>query len=71
MMATFTWMFETLGLDRLCNTTAIDNIRIQKLFERTGFRYCGDVESQRPDGSMRVSQVWEISRDDWMARVQT
>ena len=67
MARTFTWMFETLDLDLLCNTTALDNIRIQKLFQKTGFEYKGDIESVRPDGSTRASQVWEISREVWMA----
>lgn len=68
MFATFTWMFKALGLDLICNTTALDNVRIQKLFQRTGFVYRGDVESQRPDGTIRQSQVWEVMRDDWLAQ---
>ena len=67
MITTFTWMFKTLGLDLICNTTASDNVRIQKLFQRTGFVHRGDIESQRPDGTIRQSQVWEIMRDDWLA----
>ena len=67
MARTFTWMFEALDLDLICNTTALDNIRIQKLFQKTGFEYKGDIESTRPDGSTRASQVWEISREAWMA----
>lgn len=66
MIATFTWMFEALDLDLLCNTTATDNIRIQKLFKKTGFSYRGDIESARPDGTTRLSQVWEVTRADWM-----
>ena len=68
MAKTFTWMFDALDLDLLCNTTALDNVRIQRLFEKTGFDYRGDIESTRPDGSTRASQVWEISREAWMAR---
>lgn len=70
MTATFTWMFKALGLDLICNTTALDNVRIQKLFQRTGFVYRGDIESQRPDGTIRQSQVWEVMRDDWLARLK-
>ena len=68
MIGTFTWMFDALGLDLLCNTTATDNVRIQKLFEKTGFAYRGDIQSRRPDGSSRLSQVWEITREDWTER---
>ncbi|MEQ9315896.1 MAG: GNAT family N-acetyltransferase [Henriciella sp.] len=67
MARTFTWMFEALDLDLICNTTALDNVRIHKLFQKTGFEYKGDIESVRPDGSKRASQVWEVSRDRWMA----
>ncbi|MEM5518216.1 GNAT family N-acetyltransferase [Henriciella sp. AS95] len=67
MAKTFTWMFDALDLDLICNTTALDNVRIQKLFEKTGFDYKGDIESVRPDGTTRASQVWEISREAWMA----
>lgn len=69
MAATFTWMFEALDLDIICNTTALDNFRMQKLFSRTGFEHKGDTESVRPDGSLRPSQIWEITRDDWFARM--
>lgn len=68
MARTFTWMFEALDLDLICNTTALDNVRIQKLFQKTGFTYRGDIESVRPDGSTRASQVWEISRETWLAQ---
>lgn len=68
MIASLTWMFEALHLDLICNTTARDNVRIQSLFEKTGFAYKGDTESLRPDGTTRVSQVWEVTRDAWLSR---
>lgn len=67
-IATFTWMFGTLGLDLICNTTAPDNVRIQSLFKKTGYEYRGDMESTRPDGTTRTSQVWEVTRDAWLSR---
>lgn len=69
MAATFTWMFETLGLELICNTTAPDNVRIQRLFQKTGFEHRGDIVSTRPDGTTRASQVWEVTREAWMARM--
>ncbi|WP_300395319.1 GNAT family N-acetyltransferase [Henriciella sp.] len=71
MTATFTWMFEALGLELICNTTALDNIRIQSLFRKTGLEYKGDIESLRPDGSTRTSQVWEVEREAWLSRFGT
>lgn len=61
-------MFGTLGLDLICNTTAPDNVRIQSLFKKTGYEYRGDMESTRPDGTTRTSQVWEVTRDAWLSR---
>lgn len=65
MIATFSWMFETLDLDLICNTTAPDNIRMQTIFRKTGFSHMADTQSRRPDGTMRASQIWEVTRDDW------
>ncbi|WP_300380975.1 GNAT family N-acetyltransferase [Henriciella sp.] len=70
MAATFTWMFETLDLDIICNTTALDNFRMQKLFARMGFEHKGDTQSVRPDGTFRPSQIWEITREAWLANVR-
>ena len=71
MAALFSWMFDELDLDLICNTTALNNVRIQALFQKTGFTHVGNVESPRPDGSFRPSQVWEITRDAWFERLGT
>jgi len=64
----FSWMFDTLGLDLLCETAALDNIRTAKLLDHLGFTRMGEVLSTRPDGSTRPSLVWETTRDDWAKR---
>ena len=69
MAAMFTWMFETFDLDLISNTTALDNVRIQSLFRKTGCEYKGDIESRRPDGTIRASQVWEVTRETWFERL--
>ena len=68
MASMFTWMFETFDLDLICNTTALDNVRIQSLFRKMGLELKGGIESRRPDGSMRASQVWEVTRQAWFSR---
>ncbi len=65
---TFTWMFAALGLDRLCETAAPDNVRTARLLDGLGFARMGEVISTRPDGTTRPSLVWEITRADWAAR---
>lgn len=66
--ASFSWMFETLGLDLLCETAAPENIRTAKLLDHLGFERKGEVISTRSDGTTRPSLVWEIDRASWMAR---
>lgn len=67
-LATFDWMFETLDLDLICETSARDNIRTARLLERLGFKNMGEITSMRPDGTTRPSIVWEMTRQDWRAR---
>jgi RimJ/RimL family protein N-acetyltransferase len=66
--ASFDWMFETLGLELICETAAPDNVRTARLLDGLGFERMGEVTSTRPDGTTRASLVWEISRQAWRAR---
>jgi len=66
--ATFGWMFETLGLELICETAAPDNVRTARLLDALGFQRMSEVTSTRPDGTTRPSLVWEISRQAWRAR---
>lgn len=61
----FTWMFEALDLELICETAALDNVRTAKLLDHLGFRRLGEVTSERPDGTTRPSLVWEVTRDEW------
>lgn len=63
--ASFGWMFETLGLDLICETAARDNVATQRLLDGLGFRRMGEVTSERNDGTTRASLVWEITRTEW------
>jgi RimJ/RimL family protein N-acetyltransferase len=65
---TFGWMFETLGVRLIGLTAALDNIRSGKLIEAAGFVPMGEREARRPDGSVRVSRYWELTRDEWRQR---
>lgn len=61
----FTWMFEALGLDLICSTASLDNVRTARLLDHLGFERKGEIESKRPDGSTRASLVWEVTRSAW------
>lgn len=64
-LAAVEWCFDQLGVQRICETTAIDNDRSIRLLSRLGFIQMGEVVSTRPDGSTRPSLYWEMSRADW------
>jgi len=63
--ASFAWMFDTLGLDLLCETAALDNAATQHLLDGLGFRRMGEIVSTRPDDTTRASLVWEMTRAEW------
>ena len=62
------WMFEGLGLRLIGLTAALDNVRSAKAIDGAGFKRMGEVESVRPDGTVRRSSYWELTRDEWMRR---
>ena len=64
----FAWMFETLGLDLICETAAPDNHRTAHLLDGLGFTRMGEITSNRADGTTRPSLVWEISRAQWQEK---
>jgi RimJ/RimL family protein N-acetyltransferase len=61
----FTWMFEALHLDLICETASRENTATQRMLDGLGFTRKGEVTSTRPDGTTRASLVWEMTRDDW------
>lgn len=66
----FSWLFDAIGVDLICETAALDNFRTRKLLERLGFRLIGEIESELPGGGVRPSLYFELTRDEW-ARRQT
>jgi len=64
----FGWLFGVIGVDLICETAALDNVRTAHLLERIGFAYKGEIESKLPGGSVRPSRCWELTKADWLAR---
>ncbi|WP_417622941.1 GNAT family N-acetyltransferase [Parasphingorhabdus sp.] len=64
----FGWMFDGLGLDRICETASLDNHRTAHLLDGLGFTRKGEITSQRADGTTRPSLVWEVSQAEWQAK---
>lgn len=65
---TFDWVFTALGVRMMCLTAATDNIRSARLIDAAGFVRMGERDVVRPDGGLRRSLYWEITRDQWLAR---
>jgi len=61
------WLFDQLGISRICQTGAHDNEQSKRLMARMAFIPMGEVTSMRPDGSTRPSLYWEKTREDWQA----
>ena len=68
MAHTFGWIFETLGVRMMCLTSALDNVRAQKGIDAAGFVRMGERDAVRPDGTIRKSVYWELTRDQWRMR---
>jgi RimJ/RimL family protein N-acetyltransferase len=68
MARSFGWIFETLGVRLMCLTAALDNVRSQKGIDAAGFRRMGERDAVRPDGTIRRSVYWEMTRDEWRQR---
>ncbi len=66
--AAFDWLFAVIGVDLICETAALDNIRTRRLLERIGFRLVDEIESELPGGGARQSLYFELTRREWKAR---
>lgn len=62
---TIGWIFERLCVRLICLTAALDNIRSSRLIDRIGFRRMDERDVLRPDGSIRRSHYWEMTREEW------
>jgi RimJ/RimL family protein N-acetyltransferase len=67
-LRSFGWMFESLGVRLIGLTAALDNVRSARLIDAAGFVRMGERESVRPDGTVRRSLYWEMTREAWLAR---
>jgi RimJ/RimL family protein N-acetyltransferase len=61
------FMFETLGVRLIGLTAALDNVRSIAAIDGAGFVRMGERESLRPDGVVRRSVYWELTREAWRA----
>lgn len=60
-------IFEVLGVRLIGLTAALDNVRSAAAIDGAGFIRMGETESVRPDGTVRRSLYWEMTRDQWRA----
>lgn len=68
-LRSFGWMFDSLGVRLIGLTAALDNVRSARLIDAAGFTRMGERDSIRPDGAVRRSLYWEMTREAWRARL--
>ncbi len=54
------WVFQVLGVRLIAMTASPENVRSHKLLDKLGFIRMGEMDSVRPDGSVRKSLYWEL-----------
>jgi len=64
----FGWMFDSLGVRLIGLTAALDNVRSARLIDAAGFVRMGERGSMRPDGTIRRSLYWELTKEGWHER---
>ena len=67
----FNWLFEVIGVDLICETAALDNVRTARLLGRIGFTYKGEIKSKTPGGGFRPSKYWELGIADWQSHSES
>ena len=65
MAISLNWMFEHLGVRLIGLTAALDNIRSARAIDGAGFVRMGERDGVRPDGTVRRSSYWEMTREAW------
>ena len=68
MANSLNWMFESLGVRLIGLTAALDNVRSAAIIEGVGFVPMGERDGVRPDGTVRRSRYWEMTREAWRER---
>jgi RimJ/RimL family protein N-acetyltransferase len=68
MAGSLNWMFESLGVRLIGLTAALDNVRSAAMIDGAGFVRMGERDGIRPDGTVRRSLYWEMTREAWRAR---
>jgi len=64
----FGWAFDALNVRLIGVTAAFDNVRSARIIEAAGFVAMGEQDNIRPDGAVRRSRYWEMTRDAWRAK---
>ena len=64
----FSWVFESIGVNTICETAALDNERTKNMLGHMGFTFMGEVDCVAPSGRVRRSNCWEITHDQWRAK---
>ncbi len=65
MMSGFDFLFDAIGVRLVGLTAALDNHRSARIIDKAGFVRMGERDAVRPDGTIRRSIYWEMTRENW------
>ncbi len=58
--------FEKLGFQKMIFANAVQNKASRRIKEKTGCRFIGVRPQKFLDPKLKESEIWELSRDDWL-----
>lgn len=58
--------FEELGFEKLIFSNALGNLRSRRIKEKTGATFFKIVPSQHVDVELNESELWELTKDNWL-----
>ncbi|MEH6308052.1 GNAT family N-acetyltransferase [Olivibacter sp. CPCC 100613] len=64
-IAVIDYAFTDLGFKKMIFSNAVENIASRRIKEKTGCRFIGTIPARFVDPKLTVSELWELTKDDW------
>lgn len=65
-----TYAFEHAGFEKLVLANAQANKASRRIKEKTGGKFIGIVEHEHVDPTLKKTEMWELSKDDWLKKIE-
>ena len=66
VQATLSYAFNELGFKKLVFANAVQNTASRRIKEKTGCRYIKTIPRKFVDPECRESEIWELTKEDWL-----